>query len=93
MSLYCSCNRLRKVLMGNMVIIILRIKFVSQNPCYKNACYSLDPSCKHYLEKLLVDSKDNFHMKETVGLNTIFMEGIYFTCGGEYSLKILLFKG
>lgn len=64
--------------MGNMFLIMLRIKSVSQNPCYKNACYRLNPSHKHYLEKLLVDNKDNFYNKknnfynkETVGLNVI----------------------
>lgn len=56
--------------MGNMVLIMFRIKSISKS-IYKNACYRLDPSCKHYSEKLRVDSKDNFHKKETVVLNTI----------------------
>lgn len=40
--------------MGNMVLIMLRIKSLSQNPCCR-----LEASCKHYSEKLLVDSKDS----------------------------------
>lgn len=68
--------------MGNMVLIMLRIKSVSQNLYYKNACYRLDSSCKLYSEKLLVDSKD-FHKKN-------FKKGIYFIYGRVYSLKIFL---